>query len=252
MTAAFFLLDQLPRRRRSWCSTATRAITRPRSSGPDPARSCSSGTGAARCSAARCASVEPGPPRTRRSSGVGRSPAPDPRLVVVQALAKGDRAELAVELLTELGADEIVPWSAAHSVTRWDAERAVKGLARWQAHRARGRQAEPPGLAAVRASARLDRDGDRAPSSGRRCRGAARERHRQPGGGAAAGRRARSSLVVGPEGGHQRRGARAVRRGRGGDRPDSGSRCCARPLPGGAALAALSPRLGAMAVGCRT
>ena len=35
-----------------------------------------------------------------------------PRLVVVQALPKGERAELAVELLTELGVDEIVPWSA--------------------------------------------------------------------------------------------------------------------------------------------
>jgi len=41
------------------------------------------------------------------------APDPDPRLVVVQALPKGDRGELAVELLTEVGVDAIVPWAAA-------------------------------------------------------------------------------------------------------------------------------------------
>lgn len=59
-------------------------------------------------------------------------PLPDPRLVVVQALPKGERAELAVELLTELGVDEIVPWAAAHSVVRWSTERAAKALTRWR------------------------------------------------------------------------------------------------------------------------
>lgn len=59
-------------------------------------------------------------------------PAPAPRLVVVQALAKGDRGELAVELLSEVGADEIVPWSAARSVSRWSGERGEKALARWR------------------------------------------------------------------------------------------------------------------------
>jgi 16S rRNA (uracil1498-N3)-methyltransferase len=59
-------------------------------------------------------------------------PMPDPRLVVVQALPKGERAELAVELLTELGADEIVPWAAARSVVQWSGERAAKALTRWR------------------------------------------------------------------------------------------------------------------------
>lgn len=59
-------------------------------------------------------------------------PAPAPRLVVVQALAKGDRAERAVESLTEVGADVIVPWSAAHCVVRWDAEREDRGVERWR------------------------------------------------------------------------------------------------------------------------
>ena len=39
-----------------------------------------------------------------------------PRLVVVQAVPKGERAELAVEVLTEIGADLIVPWAASRCV----------------------------------------------------------------------------------------------------------------------------------------
>jgi len=59
-------------------------------------------------------------------------PAPEPRLVVVQALPKGERAELAVELLTELGVDEIVPWAASRSVVRWDGPRADRALTKWR------------------------------------------------------------------------------------------------------------------------
>lgn len=58
--------------------------------------------------------------------------APDPRLVVVQALPKGDRGELAVELMTELGVDVVVPWAAARCVTRWREGRGDKALARWR------------------------------------------------------------------------------------------------------------------------
>ena len=59
-------------------------------------------------------------------------PVPRPRLVVVQALPKGDRAELAVEVLTELGVDEIVPWAASRSITRWDGPRGAKALDKWR------------------------------------------------------------------------------------------------------------------------
>ena len=55
-----------------------------------------------------------------------------PRLVVVQALAKGDRGELAVELATEVGVDVVVPWAAARSIVRWDGERGAKALSRWR------------------------------------------------------------------------------------------------------------------------
>lgn len=59
-------------------------------------------------------------------------PAPQPRLTVVQALPKGDRGELAVELLTEVGVDRIVPWAAHRCVTRWAGERGAKALRRWR------------------------------------------------------------------------------------------------------------------------
>ncbi len=60
-------------------------------------------------------------------------PAPSPSLTVAQAIPKGDRAELAVELMTEVGVDVVVPFAAARCVVRWDAERAERGVARWQA-----------------------------------------------------------------------------------------------------------------------
>lgn len=54
------------------------------------------------------------------------------RTTVVQALAKGDRAELAVEMLTELGVDEIVPWQAERSIVRWAPDRVERALHRWR------------------------------------------------------------------------------------------------------------------------
>ncbi|TCC65573.1 16S rRNA (uracil(1498)-N(3))-methyltransferase [Kribbella pittospori] len=63
----------------------------------------------------------------------GVEPAASPRLVVVQALPKGERAELAVEMLTEVGADVIVPWNAERSQFRSNPERSAKTYAKWQA-----------------------------------------------------------------------------------------------------------------------
>src|SRR3954464_13413403 len=59
-------------------------------------------------------------------------PAPQPEFVLVQALPKGDRGPLAVELATELGVDRVVPWTASRCVTRWREDRVEKGLARWR------------------------------------------------------------------------------------------------------------------------
>ncbi|MFJ3716498.1 16S rRNA (uracil(1498)-N(3))-methyltransferase [Streptomyces sp. NPDC090057] len=60
-------------------------------------------------------------------------PEPRPRITVVQALPKGDRGELAVEMMTETGVDAIVPWQAARCITQWKGERGQKALAKWRA-----------------------------------------------------------------------------------------------------------------------
>ena len=60
-------------------------------------------------------------------------PEPAVRVVVVQALPKGDRGELAVELMTEAGVDEVVPWAASRCITQWKGERGAKALAKWRA-----------------------------------------------------------------------------------------------------------------------
>ena len=59
-------------------------------------------------------------------------PAPSPRLTVVQGLAKGERGEMAVETMTEIGVDVIVPWSAGRSIAQWKGERGAKSLAKWR------------------------------------------------------------------------------------------------------------------------
>ena len=56
-----------------------------------------------------------------------------PAVTVVQALPKGDRGELAVEMLTEIGVGTIVPWAASRSVAVWRGERAAKSHAKWSA-----------------------------------------------------------------------------------------------------------------------
>jgi 16S rRNA (uracil1498-N3)-methyltransferase len=59
-------------------------------------------------------------------------PPPEPRICVVQALPKGDRGELAVETMTEVGVDVIVPWAAERCVALWGAGKAERGAERWR------------------------------------------------------------------------------------------------------------------------
>lgn len=83
---------------------------------------------------ARCEVLEAGRDRLRlRVLERWSEPAPALRVTLAQALVKGDRGELAVELATEAGVDRVVPWRAARSVARWDeGPRGAKALARWQ------------------------------------------------------------------------------------------------------------------------
>jgi 16S rRNA (uracil1498-N3)-methyltransferase len=88
------------------------------------------------------------------------SPAPEPRIVVVQALPKGERGETAVETLTEVGVDEIVPWQAERCIARWSGDKALRGRAKWSgAARAAGKQARRawfPQVAAIASTAEVE------------------------------------------------------------------------------------------------
>ncbi|GAA2432282.1 16S rRNA (uracil(1498)-N(3))-methyltransferase [Streptomyces glaucus] len=68
-----------------------------------------------------------------RLDSVREEPPEQPRITVVQALPKGDRGELAVETMTEVGVDAIVPWQAGRCVTQWRGDRGLKSLAKWRA-----------------------------------------------------------------------------------------------------------------------
>jgi 16S rRNA (uracil1498-N3)-methyltransferase len=57
---------------------------------------------------------------------------PSRQITLVQALAKGDRDELAIQAATELGVTSIIPWQATRSISRWDGPKQAKGQARWQ------------------------------------------------------------------------------------------------------------------------
>ena len=155
-------------------------------------------------------------------------PPPQPRLVVVQALPKGDRGELAVATMTEVGADVIVPWAAARCVTRWDGERGEKARAKWrtasresakQSRRSRFPEVTPlattrdvadllgaAALAAVLHEEAVSATGRGALARGRR----GRDRRR-------------------PRGRHQPRGAGGVRGCRRGDLSPRADMSCARP-----------------------
>ena len=69
---------------------------------------------------------------TVECASVSVEPRPDIRLVLVQALAKGDRDELAIETATELGIDAVIPWQSERSIVRWKGDRAAKAHGKWQ------------------------------------------------------------------------------------------------------------------------
>lgn len=68
---------------------------------------------------------------TVRVTAVQDEPPPTHELILVQALAKGDRDEQAVESATELGVDAVMPWQADRSIVRWRAEKVARGLQKW-------------------------------------------------------------------------------------------------------------------------
>ncbi len=94
-----------------------------------------------------------GPVVEVRIASISAARVAGPRFVLVQALAKGGRDELAVETATELGVDEIVPWQASRCIVTWRGPRGERALEKWQATaRAaakQSRRAVVPGVAAA-------------------------------------------------------------------------------------------------------
>jgi 16S rRNA (uracil1498-N3)-methyltransferase len=58
-------------------------------------------------------------------------PTPTPRITIAFALVKGERPELIIQKLTELGVDHIVPFIAGRSVARPDRDRQARQAVRW-------------------------------------------------------------------------------------------------------------------------
>ena len=75
-------------------------------------------------------SVAPGSVAVRAES-VTMTDASAPGIRLAQALAKGDRDELAIQAATELGVDGVIPWQAERSVSRWSGPKLEKGRERW-------------------------------------------------------------------------------------------------------------------------
>ena len=68
---------------------------------------------------------------TLRLDEINQEPDPQPRLILVQALAKGDRDDQAIEMATEFGVDAVIPWQARRSIVQWRGERGAKSLRKW-------------------------------------------------------------------------------------------------------------------------
>ncbi len=110
---------------------------------------------------ARCTmlAADPTPRRgaalTLRIEAIEEEPPPAVRLVLVQALAKGGRDELAVETATELGVDELVPWRAARSVADWSPRAAQRWVATVRAAAKQSRRARVPAVTEALDTTRL-------------------------------------------------------------------------------------------------
>lgn len=127
-------------------------------------------------------------------------PRPEPRITVVQALPKGDRGELAIETMTEVGVDTVIPWAAERCVVRWQGDRGARALGKWRvAAREAAKQARRAWLPEVAEPASLA--GVSARVSAAACAVVLEPDAAEPLGGLTAPEAGEIVLVVGPEGG---------------------------------------------------
>lgn len=64
-------------------------------------------------------------------AGTMMEPLPAVNITLVQALAKSDRDELAIETAVEVGVDAVIPWQADRSIVQWRPDKADKAKSRW-------------------------------------------------------------------------------------------------------------------------
>lgn len=57
---------------------------------------------------------------------------PQPQVVLVQAVPKSERAELAVDLAVQGGVDAIIPWISHRTIARWSANKQDKQVQKWR------------------------------------------------------------------------------------------------------------------------
>ena len=89
-------------------------------------------------------------PSLEATGPVQEVPPPQRELTVGFALVKGDKAELVVQKLTELGIDRLVPFRAVRSVVRWDVAKAARAVERLRlVARAAAEQSHRPRLPVV-------------------------------------------------------------------------------------------------------
>jgi 16S rRNA (uracil1498-N3)-methyltransferase len=96
--------------------------------------------------------------RLEATGGPDREPVSDPGLAVAFALTKGDKPDLVVQKLTELGVDRILPVVAERSVSRPSGDRAAAAVERWRrVAREASRQCRRATLPAVEDVTSLDK-----------------------------------------------------------------------------------------------
>lgn len=190
---------------------------------------------------ARCAVVGVGAGLTVDVLERRAVPAPAVLVTLAQALPKGERGELAVELATELGVDAIVPWASARCIAKWDGPKAARNRERWEAHaREAAKQARRSWVPTVEA---LTDTAALAARAAGVCAIVLHEAATEPLAAVPLPEAGEVLLVVGPEGGiaddeltrFQAAGARTCR---------LGPEVLRTSTAGAAALAALSVRLG--------
>ena len=193
-----------------------------------------------------------GRPLVARRGQPSTAPQPRPRSWSCRRCAKGDRGELAVETMTEVGVDVVVPWPAARSSASGAARAASRALRRWRATaREAAKQSRRPGCPRSTAL------GDHAHVAGRLrtrglARGAARGRDRRRWPGVALPGAGDVVVVVGPEGGiapEELAGSWRRRRRRLPARPEGAAHVDGRPGRGLAVLSVVAGPLGVTAAG---